>query len=404
MSKKIRSLRYVEADGFYDGVHLVSPDHTQAEISAKFDRDAHQVRHDVVDLAKSLEARISVSESRLPDAESHWRALENETQGRRPEMAMPFMALKTATVAIVVEAKVLAPVMDGFGISDPSWQLITAGGLVIVTSGLLHLSLKRVLGALSRSHSDQTADARTNRAGAVATVAAAGFALVTTATLGWWRAGEMIFSAANQDGGVWTQFLSQNELLTKCCVTLLTLALPLFAATAFEWGFAKLRFAWEWRRAKRTFLALNKNIARDKKALQASNEKRDHQVKVIEQQKKTWLETYLENYQLGQRIGASRGPGWRVALKIGAVTLLIAGACVLADFWLRNVVQGGRVILDTLYTLVTLGAGGLYGYFAVKAWERPTPIQLYHQRSVVWRGPAEVSSRRGAEKAQPVEP
>ena len=398
----IRPRRHVEADGFYDGVHLVSPDHTQAEISAMFDRDAHQVRHEAVDLTKTLEAWINVSENRLPDAESHWRALETETRGRRPEIAMPFIALNMATVAFVVEGKVLSPVMDGFGISDPTWQLITAGGLVIVTSGLLHLALRRVQGALGPKTLDKATDATPSRTGSLATVAAATFALVTTATLGWWRAGEMIFSAANQQGP-WTQFLTQNELLTKWCVTLLTLALPFFAAAAFEWGFARLRYAWEWRRAKRTFLGLNSSIAHDKKALQASNEKRDHQVKVLEEQKKAWLETYLENYQLGERIGASRGPGWRVALKILAVTLLIAGVCVLADFWLRDLVPGGRVILDTLYTLITLGAGGLYGYFVVKAWERPTPVQLYAQRSVVWRGPAGVAPKGRPENAQPIE-
>ena len=64
------------------------------------------------------------------------------------------------------------------------------------------------------------------------TAAMALFALATITTLGWWRAGEMIF-AAQAKGGEWVRFLRENEVLTKICVTLLTLGLPFFAAMAF---------------------------------------------------------------------------------------------------------------------------------------------------------------------------
>lgn len=388
MSKTNRRLRYIEADGFFDGVHLVSPDPSEAEITARFDRDVHQVRHDAVDAGKKLEAEVAVLEVRQPEVERHWRQLESETRGLRPEVAMPVVASLAAVVSIAGETLLLAPVMDGFGIPDRAWQAITAGTLVMVASGLLHLALDRIHVVIGREGTDRTMSSG-GPAGSVATIALALFALLTISTLGWWRAGEMIF-AADALRGEWAQFLHQNELLTRLCVTLLTLGLPFFAAASFEWGFARSRYAIEWRRASKSHVRLVHNIEVARKNLEAVTAKREHQISVLEQIKQTWLASYRENYQLGQRIGASRPGVWRVVLHIIAVVLLIAGCCVVVDSWLWQVMSTtGRQLL---YTFVTLGFGGLYAYLALKAWERPTALQLYRQRAVVWRSPSGTST------------
>lgn len=378
-----RRLRSIEAEGFFHGVHLVSREPVEHQVSAQFDQAAYQIAHDTVDSVKNLEAQETVLAVRRRDAEQLWRRLEAETGGMAPEVAMPLIATAGATLAVLGETLLLAPVMDGFGISDPNWQIVSATTFVVVGSGLLHLALLRIHEAMNLDETGKTADRRTHWGTLVTTLLSA-FALATVTTLGWWRAGEMIF-AADAMHGEWSQFLHQNELLTKTCLSLLTLALPFFTASSYEWGIARTRYALLWRRARKSHQRLLQQLETVRKGLQAVVEKRDRQMQMVEQQKQAWLQSYRENYQMGEHIGAQRPAAWRVVLHIGAVTLLIAAFCAVADVWLQRLMTtDGRM---WLYGCMTSGLGGLYAHLAVKAWVRPTPQQLYRQRAVVWRDP-----------------
>jgi hypothetical protein len=369
-------LRSLEALGFYHGVQLVSPKPTEAEIGARFDHDMHRIRHDAVDSLKQLEAQTAVLTERQLAAAEHWHRLEVETGGLPPEVAMPFVASVAAILAIAGETLLLAPVMDGFGIAEPLWQHLTAATLVIVASGLVHMTLGRIVRAESAGD-EITPFSR------VTTILLSGFALITITALGWWRGTEMIY-AAEAHGGEWARFLQQAGVLTVACVTLLTIGLPLFAAASSEWSFGRLRYAREWRTARRRDVALKAQHEATQKAMQAVAEKRDRQIHMLEEQKQTWLHTYREHYLLGQRTGACQQALWRVLLHIAAVALLIASSCLLLDVWLQSLIPTGRMLL---YSMVTLGLGGLYAYIVLEAWNHPTPNQLYRRRAVIWRPP-----------------
>jgi len=394
MAHKKNETRDVAAEGFYHGAHDVPAEPAKGEIDARFEQEIHQTRFDAVDATKELEAQVAVLQAREPKVTAHWETLRTETGGHAPEVALPVFATMSGMLAIAGETLLLAPVMDGFGIADPAWQALAAGTFVLVASGLLHLALRRVQEVLMRENPGN-GPAHRRPIGAIATVLLAVFALATTSVLGWWRAGEMIF-AGNAQGGEWASFLGGNQLLTKVCVTLLTLGLPFFAAVSFEWGFARLRYALEWRRARREYARLVRDMKAATKGLEAVTEKKDHQIEVLGELKKVWLEIYSENYELGRCVGARQLSLWRVLLQIGAVILLLVGVCAAIECWLDTPLTNSRLLA---YAALTLGIGGLYAYFALQAWERPTPLQLYKQRAVVWRlgsGPSPVAG--GASK------
>jgi hypothetical protein len=372
-----RRERSLEAAGFYHGVQLVPPEPTEAEICAHFNQEMHQVRHDTVDAIKRSEARTLVVEQRQLAAKSHWGRLEAETRGIPPAVVMPLVAGVAAVLAVGGETLLLAPVMDGFGIAEATWQYVTAATLVIVASGLVHMALQRILPT-----EDQRIAVAAPPSLRITTALLSAFALITIAVLGWWRGMEMIF-AAEARGGEWARFIEQTGSLTTVCVTLLTLGLPLFAAAASDWSLDRLRYAWEWRLSRRRHESLKEQFEAAHKAMLALIEKRDRQIEMLEERKQTWMHTYREHYQLGRRTGACQSALWRVLLHIGAVGLLIAGACLALANLLGPLTQVGFA----LFVAVTLGLTGLYAHFALEAWEHPTPSQLYRRRAVIWRSP-----------------
>jgi hypothetical protein len=193
----------------------------------------------------------------------------------------------------------------------------------------------------------------------------------------------MMFAASAQSGE-WQQFLSQNATLTRCVVVLLTTGLPIFVALAFEWGLDSLRLAWEWRKSRREFRTTSASLEKTRKALEGEFEKKECRQKALDELREEWKQAYLQNHELGQRVGARRLPLWRVILKIGAVVFVIIAVCLLADTLVSSYVLSDLTRI-LLYACLTVGLGGLYAAHAIKAWDRPTARQLYKQQATLWR-------------------
>jgi hypothetical protein len=385
MFRRLKQLRIVEADGFYHGTQQVPSDPARQELAAILDQRAAEIRHASIDRLKALEARDAILTRRHADADAHWQKLQAETDGMPPEAALPFVALVLAGLAVGGETILLAPVMDGFGIADPDWQRFTATVLVLVSSGLVELACQHLRGGSEARGADVTSATthsveRRSILGMVIGTFVTALAFTLIVVLGWWRAEEMIF-AAQASHGAWATFLRENPTLTKLCVTLLTLGLPVFAAAAFDWGFSRLRYAWEWRRARRYADTTLHRLEHTKKQIESTVEKRDCKLAQLTDQGEAWQQAYLQHHALGQRIGARCTPLWQIGLNIAAVTVLIASACLLLD----PVLPTGMPVSDAAFiALLTLGLTGLYAHHALKAWQRPTPLQLYRQRAIRW--------------------
>jgi hypothetical protein len=357
-------------------------------MEALFERRKEQENHDATDRSKSLEAKIIQLEQHQDDVEKHWLDLEHLTGGMPPQIVLALIAVLSATVVLFGEAIFLAPVMDGFGIADPVWQMIFSGVLVVVCSGLIHIT-KTNWPVFSTSGGDDPGDnkkisKKPNRwVKFIGFGVMAVFAFALVSLLGWWRAEEMIFAASAQSGA-WTNFLAENPTLTRLVVVLLTTALPVFVAAAVDWGLDSLRLAWDWRTTRWTLKNTTAQLEDARKSLEAELEKKDARIKALGQQCSEWRNAYLQRHDLGEKVGARQLPLWRIIAKIAAVALLVLVSLLFFDPLLSAYLQSDSTRY-VLYSCVVLSVGGLYAFHALNAWDRPNARRLYKHKAVIFR-------------------
>lgn len=393
MELKDLKTRHVEAEGFQAGTQGVEPDAQLKEIDSGFARLKERVRQEGTNRIKQLEATIETLKRRLQDAEERWADLQIQTDGMAPAIVLPLLAVVIAQLVVIGEAIFLAPVMDALGIADPTAQMIFAGVIVMVTSGLVKITKRQLLSHAeqSRSHQDEPDELAQRRKigfGGYLKAALLCFLTVVSMTfvffLGWWRAEQMIFAASLQHGGAWKQFMANNPGLTRAVVVLLTTGLPIFVAIVFDWGLDGMRLAWEWRKAQFQNHRFARRLNAAQKQLEAENETRDSRLTELDKTCDEWKGGYEHHHALGRQIGAWKTPLWRVILKIAAVLFVIAAICFLLDPYISNYIASDSARLF-IYALVTFGLGGLYAAHAVKVWDRPSAKQLFKQRATIWR-------------------
>lgn|ERR1041384_6714614 len=383
--------RTIEAEGFRDGTQNVNPEMTVKEIEARFARHQEQEVEASTKRIKTLEAQFETLQRRKEDAERHWGDLEFRTEGMPPQLVLPVCGVLFACAGVSGEAIFLAPIMDGFGIADPTFQLIFAAVIVIATSGLFEITKKLYARRIAKietveNERHSTSESKSHHGRQLGSVIFSGimtaFAIALVFILGWWRAEEMIYAASVQTGA-WKEFLSNSPTLTRAVVVLLTAALPVFVALAFGWGLNGLYLGWEWRKSQATYKRVGRQLNYTQKSLEKEIETKEARKRVLAQIREEWRQTYLQNYELGQKTGAWKLPLWWVILKIVAIVLLLIVFCVLIDPFIILYLSNGMQWL--LYGCVTLGFGVLYAAHAIRAWERPTPKQLYRHKATLFR-------------------
>lgn len=391
---KFRSFntRHIDAEGFQAGTQGVAPDAQLSEIAAFFAQLKERVIQEATDRIRRLEAKIETLKRRLYDAEGRWSDLQIITDGMPPAAVLPLCAVAVALLVVLGEATFLAPVMDAFGIADPMAQILLAGVIVVVTSGLVEITKRQLVSHTEQGKPDYAAEQELapRRIGFGIYLKAALLCFLTFVSLtlvfflGWWRAEQMIFAASLQHAGAWKQFMASNPGLTRAVVVLLTTGLPVFVALVFEWGLDGVRLAWEWRKARFQCHRFSKLLNAAQKKLEAESEKRESRLTELDNTREEWNSSYEHHHALGQQIGARKTQLWRVILKIAAVVLVIAACCFLLDPYLSSYINSSSDRL-LIYALAPLGLGGLYAAYAVRAWDRPSARQLFKQRATIWR-------------------
>jgi hypothetical protein len=377
----------VEAAGFHHGVHGVSSDQFLGKLQERFQQQAEAVHQHAVGRIKPREARAATLERRLQEADQRWRSLENETCGRPPDLVGPGLALVAALAAAGSEVILLAPVMDGFDIADPTTQLWAAAGVTIVASGLIHAVLHMM-----------NTDGKLRTWLRVGLCLLTGFALCFVTVLGWWRAEQMIH-VANLNNEELAAFVTRNELLTKLVVTFAAMAFPIFTGIFSEWGLSRFLNALHWQGAKRRYEALDRKRERTQREIDALNARRDRAVAILQHQARELEQVYSEKHALGQRIGARRQPLWHPLIKIAAVALLLGAVCGLADSWFTERF-GPRAIWFQM--ALAAGLGIAYAAYALRAWHQPTPRELVRQQRTIWREGGSVAVCAYPSPAEPV--
>lgn len=385
--------RHIEAEAFQAGTQGVEPKAQVRELEAGFTGMKERVVQETTDQIKRLEALIANLRRRVAEAQDRWSDLQMRTDGMPPAIVLPLVVVLLALLVVTGEGIFLAPVMDALGIADPVAQLVFAGVIVIVTSGLVEITKRQLA-----SHAEAAAHQKTGEVPAsqgslarilkvAAPVLFAMLSLTLVFFLGRWRAEQMIFAASLQHAGAWKQFMSSNPDLTRAVVVLLTTGLPVFVAVVFDWGLRGLSLAWEWRKARHQAHRFSQQLDHVGKKLEAENAGRESRLAELDEKCKEWTSSYEHHHAMGREIGAWKMPVWRVILKIAAVVLVIAALCFLLDPIISGYITSEAVRLFS-YALLTLGLGGLYGAYAIQAWDRPSAKQLFKQRATIWRDPS----------------
>jgi hypothetical protein len=369
--------RQIEAEGFFHGTQGTATEPMLAQIAAQSEKERAALRGHTISSLKTLEARIAATGHRVRELEARRSVLAEKTRGERPQLLRAAGGGALAALAVMGEVILLAPVMDGFGIADRGLQHLAALVLVLVSSGLVHLLITR-----TRNATPGTAvRRRCTTLFVTGALAALTFSLLIV--LGWWRGNEMLFAAAAA-GGEWAAFSASCPTLTRVCVTLLTVALPIFAAVVGEAAFAELSLAWSVLRTERGLARNSARLHHLTKRHEAAELQLAETLRTLTEEEERLRNVYLEHHELGLRLGATQEPFARLALKCAAVTLLLAVACVLIDPVVAKHIERAAARC-LLYGLVVVGLGGLYAARAWRAWERPTPARLFRTRAVRWR-------------------
>jgi hypothetical protein len=382
--------KFIEAEAFQAGTQGVESEAQLREIDAGFTGLKQRVIQETTERLRSLEAAIANLKRRVEEAQDQWSDLQMRTDGMPPAIVLPLVGVCLALLVVTGEAVFLAPVMDALGLADPIAQLVFAGVIVVVTSGLIEITKRQLL-----SHAEPVSDHVTREETSqqsrsarylkiVMLVSLSVLSLTLVFFLGRWRAEQMIFAASLQHAGAWKQFMASNPDLTRAVVVLLTTGLPIFVAVVFDWGLNGLQLAWEWRKARHQCHKFSRQLGQTEKKLEAETEAKESRLAELDEKCNEWKNSYEHHHALGKQIGAWKTPLWRVVVRIAAVCFVMVAICFLLDPYVSEYIFSVPARLF-IYALLALGLSGLYAAHVIKAWDRPNAKQLFEQRKTVWR-------------------
>ena len=381
-----QKIRNIEDEALFLGAHGVPIENSIAETNSDFDAAVKLLMRESAEIVKDLEANREVARHRREDAEKRWLMWNAETAGKVPPIAPPLWKIVTAFAAMAGEAVLLAPLMDLFGVADPSFQFVLAGVIVIVLALLCEIPIHMWRG-------------QANRYAVYAVGVCIGFGLIA---LGMFRAfGLKAIEAKSSPliGG----FLDENSLLSAVVIAFLTVALPVGAAFAFDTGWFELSRRLQWKKARREALNFAEMEEIFAKKTEAEIEKCEKMIAALDEERKARIAAQRQAHEEGKRMGARRRPFWEIAF-------FLFGGCILITVWVLALLyifadDGMSQVVESdlgrfaLYFGFALGLMSLFSYYVLKRWNSPTVTQFAREnRTPIWSGvaPGNAVVRRGA--------
>jgi hypothetical protein len=364
----------VRAKAFFEGAQ---PNVNQAdalkEIEAAFDKKHEEVNLRATDEIKTLEAKTEIANQRKTESEEHWKKIDALTESRAAEFAKPSVSVLIAVALVIADGRVISSVMDVLNITELWEQWLVATIFVVALSGLIEIAIHNFHKAQRKLW---------------LVIAPAALGLTGLIILGWWRGEAEVFAGLQRSDGVMT-FAAANPILTKTVLAFVTVALPIVAAFFFHNGVNKLRLWLERKRARNDFLNFSKELEKNKKLLEAANEKRDHELERVKREREEWLAAARDAFNQGSKIGAHKKPMWQVLFFIAVVGILTFVVVMVFGFVLVDQPLAQFIASDVfrfaLFLLLVIGLTGLFAIHAVRKWNRPTAEELLRERVTHWR-------------------
>jgi hypothetical protein len=305
------------------------------------------------------------------------RRLAHYDGDRRPQsLGYALILLATFVALLAAEAYLLMPTMRGFGIAHPLHQMLAAGSIVLVGAVLLKYVYEDARGYFALSAQDRRAAPHWTMQ-RVLLPSLGVFTLVLFVFLGLFRASEMIFAHGLDPASDLGRFVSEQELLTKATIVLLTVALPVGGAIALAHGIAIAREWARWMRLRylcRHHHRRSHAVAWEIEAVRVGLEKDTAALRMSG-------ESIKADYEYGQDQGRSLGlyrlPVWFYVLKAAAVVALTFFLIYVADQWVQARWGEMDSVRWLFYGLLGAAVGALYGARQWFVRERPSPEDLH---------------------------
>jgi hypothetical protein len=361
-SSRLHDDRWVESEAFYQGAHRGVLDHGLAELQAGFEKQKSDLKAQSSAKQKRLEAELEHIEKMGPPITRLWAAVQERVGNSVPALIAPILVALIGAGALFCEALLLAPAMDVLSVTDPIWQRAFAFGISAIAALAFHFAWQ----------SFTSSTFSLIRKIILRTIA--GIFAVGLVFWGLFR-GLQVGFAATLDQNPLGGFLAGHPILAGCFYVLVTLGIPVMAASASHFSMDQLHTWWEWKTAKRAANSLSLRTAQVRKNLEAEHETLAQSLKKTDEECKRHCAIYRQHHALGGKRGARQDPYWTVKLKATLVALL--SCLVLFD----AVIYPELLIVPVVIWLAA------FWHFR-KKWQSPGHADFYEMEIVQFAEPA----------------
>jgi len=129
-----------ECDAFFEGSNGTTLETGLQKVRARFDAQRAELEKNSVAKQKELESELEHLNTIKPDVDRQWAAISQALEDRIPSLGMPLIIAFIGTLALLAEARMLAPAMDLLNVTDLLSQFISALGISFITALAFHFA------------------------------------------------------------------------------------------------------------------------------------------------------------------------------------------------------------------------------------------------------------------------
>lgn len=343
----------VECDGFFEGSNGTKIETGLQKLDARFDKQRTELQKNTVTRQKQLEAELQHLDSIKPDVDRQWATITRDSGDQIPSVAMPVIVAAIAFLAVVAEARMLAPALDLLNVTDSVSQLLSALGISFITALAFHFAWE----TFTREDFP--------RLWKLAIRIMAGALSVGMVFWGVLRGLQVGFSADLAQSPL-GEFLRGHPVLSSVFYVLITLAVPVIAATASHYSHTALEKWWRWHKVSGQVKDISKRRAYAAKLLESEKEALAHGLKQLEHQAKEAKAIYARSHERGVRNGTRQEQFWTVLLK----STLAAIVALIGFGWFIFVISPFFALIP-----VAVWMGAFFHYR--RQWRSPNPSEFY---------------------------
>lgn len=309
------------AFAFFQGAQGVPLAETLHEIRATHNEKRAKLQEQSTRTQKPFEATIQTLQQLRPTVDAAWNEMLRRYGVHAPPIVLAGLIAILGMVALVVDAILLGPALDGVGLSDPVLQLVAGFALAALSSAIFHFAHESFAG---------------NHLGVEIKIVwriFGGLTVIALLVWGVFRGFEVQFSATVSHNPLGS-FLGSHPVLSSIFFSFISLATPLAGAAALHYAAPILQGALAWKRARTDYERLHSRLGDTTKNLEAEKATLQNRIEQLNAQQENWAAVASQHHERGRLRGARQTPHWLVLLKafIGSLAGLVLG-CALGAFF-----------------------------------------------------------------------